>query len=313
MLPPNKSKPKRGLSCAIQNGAVSTKVVDNHTHGIHFLQKMSNDKAKASFKKSSCGSKNNSIRNKRPTQPVQAIMKNAPMEDIQPNPKIIINPEEATPQPLIKPELNGNKSDLNIKTIMEYGPDIDADLGSAESQIDVGGCLQNHSITPFLRGKMVNWMVEVLRTFECEDTTFLMAVNIMDLYYANASKMLTADDVHLAGIVSMFIASKYIEYIPFKLKQVQKKIAHGAFSPEVIKAKEREMMRTIKFNLTFATVNQYIEHYIEMFKFNKQGTLMPAQEKALAKFRNHCIYFTKMAYHDYHFLEYSYFFYDFLL
>lgn len=56
---------------------------------------------------------------------------------------------------------------------------------------------------------MVDWMGEVLHTFQCDNETFFVAVNIMDNYFKFSEKTLDNQDVHIVGIVAMFIASKY--------------------------------------------------------------------------------------------------------
>lgn len=40
-----------------------------------------------------------------------------------------------------------------------------------------------HKITPVLRSRMVDWMVEVITNFRCDDQTFFVAVSIMDRYF----------------------------------------------------------------------------------------------------------------------------------
>ena len=44
-----------------------------------------------------------------------------------------------------------------------------------------------------------------------------MAVNLMDLYYANCKESLEINKLHIIGIVCMFISSKYNEVYSIKL------------------------------------------------------------------------------------------------
>lgn len=39
-----------------------------------------------------------------------------------------------------------------------------------------------HKITPALRARMVDWMIEVLTNFKCDDQTFFLAVSLLDRY-----------------------------------------------------------------------------------------------------------------------------------
>lgn len=77
---------------------------------------------------------------------------------------------------------------------------------------------------------MVDWMAEVLYTFKTSDQTFFLAINIMDRYFKQIEDGLTSADLHLVGVVSMFIASKYEDVIPLLMRTIINKIGHGKFS-----------------------------------------------------------------------------------
>ena len=117
--------------------------------------------------------------------------------------------------------------------------------------------------------------------------------------------MMNADDVHLTGIVSMFIASKYVDYYPLKMNIVHEMIAHKSFAQESIKAKEREIMRTIKFNITFPTMLTFLENIIETFSFSKRSTMKDCHWKTIDRIKRLCIYNAKMVQYEYRMLEYS--------
>lgn len=48
--------------------------------------------------------------------------------------------------------------------------------------------LKNHSITPMLRSKMVDWMIEVLTSYKCSNQTFFITVNLIDSFLQFTSK-----------------------------------------------------------------------------------------------------------------------------
>lgn len=73
---------------------------------------------------------------------------------------------------------------------------------------------------------MVDWMVEVFANFKCDDLTFFLAVSIMDRYYKNCSREMKVADLHINGVTSMFLASKYEDIYPLKMKTVFEKIGH---------------------------------------------------------------------------------------
>ena len=77
---------------------------------------------------------------------------------------------------------------------------------------------------------MVDWMAEVLHTFKGSDQTFFLAVNIMDRYFKASERILKSSDLHLTGVVAMFIASKYEDVIPILMRTLLNKIGHNKFT-----------------------------------------------------------------------------------
>jgi len=70
----------------------------------------------------------------------------------------------------------------NINVNAEYGSQIDMYMRQLETQYLTGNCLARHKITPALRARMVDWMIEVLTNFKCEDQTFFLAISLLDRY-----------------------------------------------------------------------------------------------------------------------------------
>lgn len=85
-------------------------------------------------------------------------------------------------------------------------------------------------------------MVEVLFSYRCREQTFFIAVTLMDYFMESTKKVLAPQDLHLIGVASMFMASKYEEIYPIKLQVVYEKIAHKKLTKDEIKAKEAEIM-----------------------------------------------------------------------
>ena len=81
---------------------------------------------------------------------------------------------------------------------------------------------------------MVDWMVEVLTTFKMSEHTFFLAVSLMDRFFKYTDKKLNSSDLHLTGVASMFIASKYEDIEPFFMRTIIKKVCHSKFTPEEV-------------------------------------------------------------------------------
>ena len=73
---------------------------------------------------------------------------------------------------------------------------------------------------------MVDWMIEVLTNFKCDDQTYFIAVAIMDRYFKMKKETLEVSNLHVVGVAAMFLASKYEDIYPLKMSVVFEKIAH---------------------------------------------------------------------------------------
>jgi len=73
----------------------------------------------------------------------------------------------------------------NINVRHELNDDIDKYLRWLEKtqENDVTDCLGRHEITPILRARMIDWMIEVLTNFRCDDQTFFIACSLQDRYF----------------------------------------------------------------------------------------------------------------------------------
>jgi Cyclin, N-terminal domain len=110
-------------------------------------------------------------------------------------------------------------------------------------------CLKGHSITPEHRGRLVDWMVEVLTRCGCSGLTFFLAVNIMERYLKHGPKGLTSSSIHLIGVVSMFIASKYQDVQAIGLKLLYEGIAHKKYTEQELLKMEINILIALKFEL----------------------------------------------------------------
>ena len=126
--------------------------------------------------------------------------------------------------------------------------------------------LNCHKITERMRTRMVDWMIEVLSNYHCDESTYFESVNLMDRYFQECNiknQILEPAELHLIGVTSMFIASKYQDIYPLRLKIVQDKIAHNKLTCQEIKDKEDEITRYLNYNLGLPTMWDFINVYLE--------------------------------------------------
>jgi len=144
----------------------------------------------------------------------------------------------------------------------ELSEDIDKYLRWLERSNDITGCLDRHKITPALRARMVDWMIEVLTNFRCDDQTFFLATSLQDRYFKHCSSPKEISDLHIVGVTSMFIASKFEDIYPLKMKTVHEKIAHKKLEIEIIKSLELDMMKSIDYKIHAPTVLDFLKVYL---------------------------------------------------
>ena len=109
-----------------------------------------------------------------------------------------------------------------------------------------------------LRARMVDWMIEVLTNFKCDDLTYFLAVGLMDRYFKGCPKILQVSDLHIIGVTSMFLASKYEDIYPLKMKTVFEKIGHSKLDVSVIKKLELDIMKVIDYKIHAPTVLDFL-------------------------------------------------------
>jgi len=142
------------------------------------------------------------------------------------------------------------------------------DLFLEEEQIE--DFLENHKVTERMRSRMIDWMIEVLTNYRCNDHTFFIAINTMDRFFnASKSTSLQPSELHLIGVVAMFMASKYEDIYPLRLKLVHEKIAHQKLSCQEIKEKEIEISNKLEFIIGKPTQWDFINHFIEEIFFTQ--------------------------------------------
>ena len=190
--------------------------------------------------------------------------------------------------------------------------------------------LSYHKITERMRTRMVDWMIEVLSNYHCDESAFFEAVNLMERYFKICEikkRTLLPEELHLIGVTSMFIASKYQDIYPLRLRIIHEKIAHKKLSCEEIKNKEEEITKLLNYSIGIPTMWDFInlfveeiflieanhhhitnktllENYYEQSNQNNDKGLDIIMNKLYTKnmlnLLNHvCIYLAKMNCHDY--------------
>jgi hypothetical protein len=93
---------------------------------------------------------------------------------------------------------------------------------------------------------MIDWMLQVFRVLKrSADKTFYLAVSILDRFFAAMQKKklsIAKSDLHIYGVVAIFISSKFEDVIPIFMTDILNNAAHGKFSQAEILEAEQFML-----------------------------------------------------------------------
>ena len=159
--------------------------------------------------------------------------------------------------------------------------------------------LTRQKITSYIRTKMIDWMLEVLNIFYASEETFFLAVNIMDLFFWKTTTIFKNDSVHLIGVASMFIASKFQEIYPICLKDFVHRIGHDQFTDEEVKKMECKIFRDIKPECLVSTsVYDFNKTYFYDFYYNNKNLIKTDEDAKIFKYiKLTSIYLNKLILH----------------
>jgi hypothetical protein len=150
---------------------------------------------------------------------------------------------------------------LDTYNMIEYGTSILEEYFIEQENFK--NFLEKHTITPEMRLKMVDWMIEIFTIIQTNDITFFNAVNIMDNFFSKSSISYKPNDLHLIGICSIFIAYKFCDINPIRLQFLVEKIGHGKFTKEEIINMEEKILNTLQYDILRPTIYEFTTFYFE--------------------------------------------------
>lgn len=194
----------------------------------------------------------------------------------------------------------------NDYVLRNYGSDIFHRIKSQEKHTIFPDMLIKHRISREIRTKMVDWMIEVFNVFEYSDQIFFTSVHILDSYFALTSKVLEDKDIHLLGMICMWIATKFEDSNPFQLKFLIEKVGHNTFSKEEIILKEVEVINDISPDtlITTSAFECICSFFQDFFQNNKEFVDTYKITGLIKHFEINAIYYSKVMLHFSNFNDY---------
>lgn len=155
---------------------------------------------------------------------------------------------------------------------------------------------------------MVDWMVEVTTSFKCTVRTYFLAVALFDNFMRGqkGKKVLENSDVHLLGVGTMYLSSKYEDIYPLHSKVVSEKISHGAFSQKQILGREEEFLKLFDFEMDFITPYDLHQTYAHLIKKRLATKNDKDETRMLTKIEELALLLIRMALQNVSFTVYSY-------
>lgn len=102
--------------------------------------------------------------------------------------------------------------------------------------------LEFHEIEEFNRGRIIDWIISVLRAFKVSShQTFFLTISILDRYLIAKFKqgiIIGTDNLYLLGLTAILISSKFEDVETIRIKTLAERAGHGRFKIGDIVARE---------------------------------------------------------------------------
>jgi len=69
--------------------------------------------------------------------------------------------------------------------------------------------------------------------------------------------------LHVSGVAAMFLASKYEDIYPLKMRDVYEKIGHKRLTQQKIKSMELELLKVIDYKVQAPTTLEFLKTYLK--------------------------------------------------
>ena len=188
--------------------------------------------------------------------------------------------------------------EISEELISKYGNYFLKSFDQKNLDIPPFDFMDRHTINPMIRTKMVNWMLEVFHSFNSNEETIFAAVKIMDKYIWKTKDTLKNEDIHLIGIVCMYLASKTYDMIPIQMNKLIHLVGHDLFNQKTIKEMEKKIIKTINFDVMTPNAYEFIQFLLYDFYLNNKESIIGLKLKKMLDVLENCsIWLAKLCNH----------------
>ena len=174
---------------------------------------------------------------------------------------------------LSKRDLIVNMNQITQYMIQSYGPELyitTVELDNLKRDISF---LKRHNINSSSRTKMVSWMMEIFASYSSEPLSFFLAVEIMDNFLIKTKKVYSENDIHLIGMVCIYMASKMEDIIPLHMIHIKTKIGHDKFTHQQIIMMERDILNVLDWDILLITTYDVVKTFLSDFYVNNRDMI----------------------------------------
>ena len=108
------------------------------------------------------------------------------------------------------------------------------------------------------RAFLIEWVIDVHRKFRLTPEALYVAVFIIDQFLSK--KLLLKSQLHLLGVATLLIASKYEEIYPPSLNDFLA-VSENKFNKKMVLAMEKDILMTLSFEVTAPSAYRFLQRF----------------------------------------------------
>jgi len=113
------------------------------------------------------------------------------------------------------------------------------------------------------RAFLIEWIIDVHRKFRLKPECLYVTTHIIDQFLSR--KKIHKNQLHLLGVATLLISSKYEEIYPPDLRDLLA-ISENKFNRDQVIQMEKEILNTLSFKITAPSAYRFLERYKRLSK-----------------------------------------------
>lgn len=107
--------------------------------------------------------------------------------------------------------------------------------------------LKNHDIEESKYARLINWIIEITKSYDCTEKCFYQTFTLFQKYLINTKNKYANKDLELLGVTCLYVAAKMEEILPFKSSTIAQKICFNKIHKNAILALEFDILKTFDY------------------------------------------------------------------